>query len=69
MCSDLLLSAGHARLKPQDWKSGDKLWVIDIVAPYGGQDEMLKDLKEKVFSEEEFRFLSVVDGKISVQGM
>ncbi len=63
------LKKGNARLKPQDWKSGDKLWVIDIVAPYGGQDEMLKDLKEKVFSEEEFRFLSVVDGKISVQGM
>ncbi len=61
------LSAGNARLKPQDWKSGEDLWVVDIIAPYGGQDEMLKDLKEKVFMAEKVKFLSVVEGKMVVK--
>ena len=61
------LSAGNARLKPQDWKSGEELWIVDIIAPYGGQDEMIKDLKEKVFAEQALKFLGVVDGKLQVQ--
>jgi hemolysin-activating ACP:hemolysin acyltransferase len=32
-----------------DWKSGDKREVVEIIAPFGGAEEMLKDLQEKVF--------------------
>lgn len=56
---DERLSGGNARLAPADWKSGDILWLVDIVAPYGGQEEMLKDLKVKVFPEREINFLSI----------
>ena len=43
------LAEGTTKLSPQDWKSGDKLWVVEVVAPFGGAEEMVKDLKEKVF--------------------
>jgi cytolysin-activating lysine-acyltransferase len=32
-----------------DWKSGDQIWIIDLIAPFGGAQEVLKDLQEKVF--------------------
>jgi cytolysin-activating lysine-acyltransferase len=53
------LKSGNARLAPTDWKSGDKLWLVDIVAPYGGHDAMIKDSKEKVFPEREVNFLAI----------
>jgi hypothetical protein len=27
------LVSGNARLRPQDWKSGDRLWIVEAVAP------------------------------------
>jgi cytolysin-activating lysine-acyltransferase len=50
------LKSGHARLAPADWKSGEKLWLVDIVAPFGGHDAVLKDLKEKMFPQETIKF-------------
>ncbi len=40
---------GARRMRPDDWKSGENLWLIDLVAPFGGGEAMTKDLKEKVF--------------------
>jgi cytolysin-activating lysine-acyltransferase len=57
------LAAGNARLRPQDWKSGDTLWVVDVIAPFSGTDEMLKDLKAKVFPERDVRFRAMEGGK------
>lgn len=37
------------QLAAGDWQSGDQVWVVDLLAPYGGSDEVIKDLKEKVF--------------------
>lgn len=37
------------RLAPADWKSGDQVWLVDLVAPFGGGDQVLKDLRENVF--------------------
>jgi cytolysin-activating lysine-acyltransferase len=65
------LLSGSARVRPQDWKSGDKLWIVEacpgprsgMIAPFGGTDEMLKDLKAKVFKDREVRFRAVEAGK------
>ena len=27
------LEAGETRLRPQDWKSGDRLWLVELIAP------------------------------------
>lgn len=37
------------KLRPQDWKSGEKAWLIDMVMPFGGRDEALKEVKAQVF--------------------
>jgi len=43
------LLSGRVRLAPKDWKSGDRLWLIDLVAPFGGGKDVLKDLRDNVF--------------------
>jgi cytolysin-activating lysine-acyltransferase len=53
------LAAGSARLRPQDWKSGDRIWVADVIAPFGGDAEMLADLKAKVFPDRDVKFLAL----------
>jgi cytolysin-activating lysine-acyltransferase len=45
------LAAGNARMRPQDWKSGDRLWVVEVIAPFGKGEEMVRDLKIQVFAE------------------
>src|SRR5688572_12483265 len=45
------LASGDKRLRPQDWRSGDTREVVVIIAPFGGAEEMMKDLREKVFFE------------------
>jgi cytolysin-activating lysine-acyltransferase len=57
------LASGNARLAPGDWKSGEKLWLADIVAPFGGHDAMIADLKEHVFRDREVTFLGIEEGK------
>ena len=44
-----MLERGTTRMRPQDWKSGDRLWVVEVIAPFGGHDAMVADLKAKVF--------------------
>ena len=58
------LAQGVARLRPQDWKSGAavpeaerQLWVVDAIAPFGGAEEMVRELKEKVFPMRDIRYL------------
>jgi len=63
------LVSGSARMRPQDWNCGDKLWIVEVVAPFGGTDEMLTDLKGKVFPDREMRFRTVEGGKGVVRVM
>ncbi len=39
------LQQGNTGLEPHEWKSGDYLWLIDIVTPFGQRKEMFHDLK------------------------
>lgn len=43
------LRQGQMRLKPSEWRSGDRAWVIDVVAPFGGSDGALQELADQVF--------------------
>lgn len=36
------------RLAPGDWRSGDAVWLVDLMAPFGGVQEIMKDLRETV---------------------
>ena len=48
---------GVWRLQPGDWKAGDRLWVVDVVAPYGGLDAITEDLRARVFPDRIFKVL------------
>jgi len=39
---------GGGRLKPAEWRSGESMWLIDFVAPMGGEEAALKELCESV---------------------
>ena len=60
---DAMLTQGTNRLRPQDWKSGDKAWVVEVIAPFGGGDAMVADLKAKVFAGRELRALMMRKAK------
>lgn len=44
------------KLSPQEWKGGDNLWLIEMVAPFGGQDEMLADVTTSIFKGRSFKY-------------
>ncbi len=52
------LNSGATRIRPQDWKCGDRLWVIDVIDLTGGQkvDAMLQDTKQNVFKDTPFKY-------------
>jgi cytolysin-activating lysine-acyltransferase len=50
------LLAGGYKLRPDEWKNGDNMWLIELVAPFGAQDEIMNDLKTSVFGGKAFRF-------------
>jgi cytolysin-activating lysine-acyltransferase len=37
------LKSGATKLRPQDWKSGTKPHVVEVIAPFGGSEEMVRD--------------------------
>lgn len=46
------LQQGNTRLEPHEWKSGEHLWLIDIIAPFGQRDEMFAELTLNVIKEQ-----------------
>ena len=42
------MSAGEIKLRPDEWTSGEELWLIDVIAPFGGQETILKEVRENV---------------------
>lgn len=37
-------------LAPGDWNSGERVFLIDLIAPYGGAADVLADLKQTVLA-------------------
>lgn len=50
-------SGRMGRIGPNEWKSGEALWLIDFVTPFGGADNMIKELREKVFEGQKIKTL------------
>lgn len=51
----LVLNGG--KLRPQDWKCGERLWLMDIVAPFGRADRVLADIQQNEFPGRTIRLL------------
>jgi hypothetical protein len=41
------LAVDTSRLRPRDWKSGERLRVVEVIAPFSAAEEMVKDLKPR----------------------
>lgn len=55
-------------LAPSDWNSGDKVWIVDLFAPFGDTDKVFKDVRENIFpSSTLYQLAPMPDGVISVQ--
>lgn len=39
--------AAPHRLAAADWKSGDQVWLVDLFTPFGGAQELLKELRQQ----------------------
>ncbi len=56
---DKRLEMGIGKLGLEDWNSGDKLWIIDLIAPNGGGNKMLEELKSTIFKDKVFKYQSM----------
>ncbi|AQS64782.1 toxin-activating lysine-acyltransferase [Agrobacterium tumefaciens] len=59
---DRIVTKGIRRLMPTDWKSGDQLWLIDFICPFGGQEGLIEELKTQVLSARRFKMLQAAPG-------
>lgn len=61
------LVEGAKKLRADEWQAGDRLWLMELVAPFDGQDEILADLAASVFPGKTFKFHTVgADGQRQV---
>ena len=61
------LMTGKGRIAPGMWNSGDRVWLMDLVAPFGGRDDALKELKSAVFPGRTVKTMAPgPDGKMQV---
>ena len=49
-------------LQPKDWKSGDRGWLLDYIAPFGDALRIGEDLKTTIFAGKMGRYLRVKPG-------
>ncbi|MDP3748222.1 MAG: toxin-activating lysine-acyltransferase [Phenylobacterium sp.] len=56
------LIAGATKLRPDEWRNGDRAWLIELVAPFGGEDRILADLATTIFKGQPFKFHHLKDG-------
>lgn len=62
------LQEPNARLAPSDWRSGDRLWLVNLFAPFGHQEAALKELEQTALAGKTFRMhRHGADGKRSVE--
>jgi hemolysin-activating ACP:hemolysin acyltransferase len=47
-----ILRTDNILLDRTEWNEGDSLWIIDLAAPSGHIDYILRDLRDKVFKDE-----------------
>ncbi|QCO07283.1 toxin-activating lysine-acyltransferase [Azospirillum argentinense] len=40
---------GTRKIQAPDWHSGNRLWIIDFIAPFGGARNIVRDLRKNIF--------------------
>ena len=53
---DQRMRAGGTRLRADEWRSGPNHWLVEVVAPFGAEAEILTDLRKSIFQGIGFKF-------------
>lgn len=53
------LSKGKMRMSPAEWRCGEIAWIIDLIAPFGGGEQALKEVRERVLPGRKVKTLKV----------
>ena len=48
---------GQIRLRPNEWNNGERLWLIDIVSPFGLYDDLIETVKREIFPGKEINYI------------
>lgn len=51
------LLKGAVKLKPSEWKSGEKIYIIDIISPFVSKIDIITQLNNNNFKDSEVRIL------------
>ncbi|MBU6338393.1 MAG: toxin-activating lysine-acyltransferase [Rickettsiales bacterium] len=55
--------------KPQDWNSGDKIYIMDVITALPAQKEFFKQLQESKFKDQKVHILKPkIDDKGNING-
>lgn len=55
------------KLRPGDWRSGDRLWIVDCIAPFGGALSLLEEFYFDVYRNREVKLLYPDGGGVPVE--
>ncbi len=53
----------HPKIAPHEWNSGEHVWLVDIVAPFGKLEETVKDLQANLFPDKIINALVPISSK------
>jgi cytolysin-activating lysine-acyltransferase len=53
---DARIINGSVKLAPKEWTEGEQIWLIDVIAPFGGVEDIMGDLK-KVFEGQSVKYI------------
>lgn len=72
--NETAMAGQGARLRPDEWKSGDRVWLVELIAPQATSENnliqsMIADLAANVFPDKTFKFHTTdpATGKREVQ--
>jgi len=47
----------NSKLRPAEWKSSDIIWLMDVLAPFGGAEQMLQELRTQTLKGKKIKTL------------
>ena len=54
------------RLRPDEWRSGDTLWLIEVIGDPKAVPHLMAELREKVFSGKQLKMRVTIKNGMSV---
>ena len=55
---DWRMRGGVLRIAPHEWKSGEHIWLMDAVAPFGGAEPLFEQLRREALAGKKIRSLA-----------